>query len=865
MAIVTRLSTTVTSRYYPAPDTVDAFFLDGRSSGRREARSADVTTDKEEESFFLSVFSHAPAAGWDPAAPPTFEKPLQNLLDEVKNGRKSLDDQIGNFINTAVSVTGRMRIQSGQSRTPFFSGMIIKDGEAFAVTMGKGLAFLYRDDTLFPLTAADIPMEPMNAANQKVESFYNYCAAKTATALCSNIAQLRMDDCLILCSQTVYDVLGQREMLRLLDEAYDQSDAAGTIITEAAGKAPGVPLQFMISFVESVSETSAKGGFFGFGRKKKTEKPVSSPSTSRTATEIPSMPLEVPVQEVVPTPAVPESTPEEVPTPSFFDTVTEDEKPEEETPAPVYISKEPEEPLVEELQASNASKVTADMMSRTASIEALQNPTPVVEEEPEVSFDIPSAEEDPLPLTTESEKENATSPSDFLWSVPNAAVDVEKKEEPTVSVQQDTIRVGITYVPGDEKDEQASYLMADASSETKEPEKKELSGEDYTQKIVMDAATTLEQGFSFVKEDEEISFQEPAVSEEKEEVVVNTLDEYGKTNDDGFFIPFESEEAVKPLVSSANDVPDMPVYDAPVSSPSHLAGGYQQPGVDTAGAYARGTYELPFDNDEAWGDVSHILEQSEIDFSEQEQDAPKIDVQPRTAPYQPYQSYSSYNNQLNQSSRSERRHDNSAREKGRVGQSQNTNLRNQGRVSNREHSFDREQSDSAYQKNKLFMIILAVLCTVCCIVLVVLVLNGNKDAGNAETPSGTIQSLPVVESSAPPQTDLATLPIGDETGDGEGTSVPDGSENQTDDSSIPENTTVINQEVGAMGTFTFSENLGFRTWWDLFWTHYNMNLHEEDRRDTLIAKIKEYNALPADYTPTPGDTLRVPPSEYYNE
>ena len=160
------------------------------------------------------------------------------------------------------------------------------------------------------------------------------------------------------------------------------------------------------------------------------------------------------------------------------------------------------------------------------------------------------------------------------------------------------------------------------------------------------------------------------------------------------------------------------------------------------------------------------------------------------------------------------------------------------------------------------MIILALLCTVCCIVLVVLVLNGNNKSGNEGTPSGSIPSLPVVESSAPP-TELTTLPIGSETG-GEA-SAPSGSETPSDGSSIPENTTVINQEVGAMGTFTFSENLGFRTWWDLFKKHYNMNLHEEDRRDTLIAKIKEYNALPADYTPTPGDTLRIPPSEYYNE
>ena len=56
MAKLTRLATTVTARYYPAPDITDAFFLDGRLSGKREARAADITVDKEERGFFLSVF-----------------------------------------------------------------------------------------------------------------------------------------------------------------------------------------------------------------------------------------------------------------------------------------------------------------------------------------------------------------------------------------------------------------------------------------------------------------------------------------------------------------------------------------------------------------------------------------------------------------------------------------------------------------------------------------------------------------------------------------------------------------------------------------------------------------------------------------
>ena len=266
MAKLTRLATTVTARYYPAPDITDAFFLDGRLSGKREARAADITVDKEDKGFFLSVFSHSVAPGRDPSAEPAYAAPLNKLFNEIKSGRRALDDQIGDLVNTAVSVTGRLKLQADNSRAPFFSGIIVKDSEAFAITMGKGLAFLYRDDTLFPLTATDIRIDPVNTQRQKVENFYNYCAAKTATALCSNIAQLKMDDCLLLCNREVYEALGQQELLRILNDAEDQCDAAGAAITEAAAKLPGVPLQLMISFVESVT-AQEKSGLFGFGKK----------------------------------------------------------------------------------------------------------------------------------------------------------------------------------------------------------------------------------------------------------------------------------------------------------------------------------------------------------------------------------------------------------------------------------------------------------------------------------------------------------------------------------------------------------------------------------------------------------------------
>jgi len=298
MAKQTRLATTLTARYFPTAELTDAFYLDGRVTSKTVARSADLTNDKEDRGFFFSVFSHKTNPDYDPNMLPPYEPVLRRLGTELKSGRRSLDDQIGEMVNTATSITGRMKIQQDSSRAPFFAGVIVKDAEAFAITIGKGLAFLYRDDTLYPMTATDIRIDAINTQRQKVDNFFNFCATKTAPALCSNIAQLKLDDCIILCNREVYEALGQQELLRILYDAEDQSDAASVVMTEAAAKLPGVPLQFMISFVEDIT-SSDRGGLFGFGKKKKKAQQDEIQEDYDIA---PAVPLESPKKEEKPLP-----------------------------------------------------------------------------------------------------------------------------------------------------------------------------------------------------------------------------------------------------------------------------------------------------------------------------------------------------------------------------------------------------------------------------------------------------------------------------------------------------------------------------------------------------------------------------------
>ena len=270
MATLTRLASTLTAKYFPSQNLTDAFYIDGRLFGKRETRQADITIDKEERGFFLSVFAHPSIPEYEPGMMPPYEPQLRGTCNEVKFGRKEIDGMIEGFLSTAVGVTGKMKLSDEEDRSPYFSGVIVRDAEAFAVTIGSGLAFLYRDDTLFPLTDAGIPMEPIDSNGNRVGDFMYYCSSKTANALWSNFFTLVPDDCIILCNKEIYDALGQREMLRILQEAEDQCDAAGVIITQASARMPNVPMQFSISFVESVTSDEKKG-LFGFKRKNKEE------------------------------------------------------------------------------------------------------------------------------------------------------------------------------------------------------------------------------------------------------------------------------------------------------------------------------------------------------------------------------------------------------------------------------------------------------------------------------------------------------------------------------------------------------------------------------------------------------------------
>ena len=259
-----RIATTVNARYFPASGIADAYFLDGRLTGRREARATDITVDRESRGFFMSVFAHPDETSQADGESKWYTS-LQRLLQQIKTGNQDIDTEINDLADCAIDVTGRTMLYQDGARQPYFAGIIVKEAEVAAVTTAAGCAYLYRGDVLYPLTQDEFPLEAIDFNGNPIDRMEAFSSGTAGTVRYSNIAQLEESDCIMLCNKEVMEALGQREVLRFLYEAEDQSDAAGSIVTAAAAKLPGVPLQCMLAFVEQIIPAE-KTGRLNLGR-----------------------------------------------------------------------------------------------------------------------------------------------------------------------------------------------------------------------------------------------------------------------------------------------------------------------------------------------------------------------------------------------------------------------------------------------------------------------------------------------------------------------------------------------------------------------------------------------------------------------
>ncbi len=258
----TRLLTTVNARYYPVEGVADAYCLDGKFPGKRELRAVNTTQDREGRGFLVSVFAYPSDARNRVSA---WQEPLKKLAGQINSVTGDIDTDINDLAETALDVTGGLKLSGGEAREPYFAGVVVRDGELAAVTVGEGLAFIYRQDVLYPLTGNTKTLDPIDLFGDQVEGIEDFIAGEAGAIRYSNIAQVEAGDVFVLCNGELFDVIGQKELMRLLSESEDQLDAAASLLTAAASQMPGTPIQVAVSKVDEL-KTSEQAPKFSLGR-----------------------------------------------------------------------------------------------------------------------------------------------------------------------------------------------------------------------------------------------------------------------------------------------------------------------------------------------------------------------------------------------------------------------------------------------------------------------------------------------------------------------------------------------------------------------------------------------------------------------
>lgn len=276
MAKSTRFTTTVTTRNLVTPQGFDGFYLDGRVSGPRDARGGDSTLDREDRGFFYALFTNSGADVNQTAI--RNKKYLDKIFEDMKlANRFNIDYEINELADCAVNISGRLTLSDSQQLPPYFAGIVVKDGEMAAITSGRGCAYLYRNDLLYPLTKDEFPLSDVDLHGNKIPNLELYCAGLAGTIRYSNIAQLQPDDCFVLCNKEVMETIGHHGMLKILEDAYDQQDAAARVNEEMMRRNPGVTAQFMIGFVENITTLDKAGLKSLTGRLGWTQKTLGNP------------------------------------------------------------------------------------------------------------------------------------------------------------------------------------------------------------------------------------------------------------------------------------------------------------------------------------------------------------------------------------------------------------------------------------------------------------------------------------------------------------------------------------------------------------------------------------------------------------
>lgn len=259
MAKITRLATTITSHEVKKDTLLNAFYLDGRGNRFPQTNDLDITLDRNSLGFYLNIASSRKADATEENILAKRQADDDLLVKVKQRNGQNIDSLINDMAENAINMTGKLNLDANKhERRPYYAGILVKESEMAALTLGDTVALLYRDDALYPLTENDFDFKAKDYHGNKVENYDVYQAGRAGSIKYSNIAQLRVDDCIIICTNNVIKALGQSKLLKLLDEVYDQQETAEVIHDYMVKKHPDEPYQFMMSFVEDVYNESRR-------------------------------------------------------------------------------------------------------------------------------------------------------------------------------------------------------------------------------------------------------------------------------------------------------------------------------------------------------------------------------------------------------------------------------------------------------------------------------------------------------------------------------------------------------------------------------------------------------------------------------
>ncbi|NLZ69902.1 MAG: hypothetical protein GX907_01005 [Clostridiaceae bacterium] len=248
MSKTTRISAAIASQLSPTAGFVESYYMDGRVVNLRN-RFTELVIDREQSSSCYALYGTR-----------IYQQNFARTIELANDLMRRLSILIGAAVNEKVdeyspdlfqtaweltSLDATAPTDSGEQ--PWFSGFIVLNGGISALTMGDGVALLYRDDILYPLTKSNFRIQPYDYHNNTVDNIDYYTFDGHRIAKHSQTFLLKPNDRVILGRGKVFSQIGQKDLLKIAHEAFDESEVINDYLGILDNRAPDLPVQIAVA------------------------------------------------------------------------------------------------------------------------------------------------------------------------------------------------------------------------------------------------------------------------------------------------------------------------------------------------------------------------------------------------------------------------------------------------------------------------------------------------------------------------------------------------------------------------------------------------------------------------------------------